>query len=216
MNNRRSVLSKLAALLGLSAWSAQSAQIMKGVAPDNESPMMALGYLSRILPSNYVFMPSPMKLAKDITSYVDQIKDESERRETSLAGVTTAAHGATGALNTAQRDDWAWHPAYQDTLNLRRKFDAALRMLAERIPPRQQIMFYACGCAALGNLPDGEMLPLQCGREGHETGAASIVRAIYPRVYSTPRPTIEELESILAQDGIGPAVIVLPNGQVTV
>lgn len=141
---------------------------------------------------------------------LQRAEEDAERREVSLAGVSAAATGATGALNTAQRGDWEWHPAYQDALDLRRKFECALRMISERIPSGQQIMLYPCGCAALGNLPDGEILPLDCGSEGHERGAASIVCGLPAK----PRPTIEELESILAQDGIGPAVTILPNGQV--
>lgn len=172
---RRSFFTKALAFCGIST-AATAAMPRQETIANSPGAYEALGYLSRILPDDYVFMPSPMKLAQDITSCVDQIKDESERREVSLAGVTAAAHGATGALNTAQRDDWAWHPAYQDTLDLRRKFDATLRLLSERTPSGQQIMLYPCGCAALGNLPDGEMLPLQCGSEGHETGAASIIR----------------------------------------
>lgn len=135
--------------------------------------------------------------------------ERAERLEVSLAGVSTAASGWN--QDVAKPGDWAWHPAYQDTLDLRRKFDAALRMLRERIPPGQQIALYPCGCSALGNLPDGEMLPLNCGSEDHSAGCATIVFG-----ERKPRPTIEELEAILAQDGNGAAVMALPDGQVTV
>lgn len=177
-----------------------------------DGPVMALDYIgSHLLPPPMRNYQSPMNMAHDLVFGVTAMRDESERREIALAGVSAVAHGATGALNTAHPNDWAWHPAYQDTLDLRRKFEAAMRMLSERIPSGQQIVLYPCGCSALGNPPDGEFLPLKCGTEGHEQGEASIVRGL-PR---GPRPTIEELEAILAQDGNGPSVTILPNGQVT-
>jgi hypothetical protein len=147
---------------------------------------------------------------KILYARLKRAEDDAERREVSLAGVSAAAHGATDPAQVAQRDAWAWHPAYQDTLDLRRKFEASLRMLQERIPAGQQIMLYPCGCSALANLPPGEFLPFRCGAEDHADGANSIV--LNPH---RAKPTIAELEEILAQDGCGPKVMILPSGQVT-
>lgn len=215
---RRSFIARLLAIVGIgtierAAHGADLSNARYGQIGEQaaEDPMMALGYVSRIMPDHYIHGNPPMQLARDIVSHVGAIKNESERREVSLAGVSAAVQGATGALNTAQREDWAWHPAYQDALDLRRKFETAMRMLSERIPSGQQIMLYPCGCAAVGNLPDNDMLPLDCGSEGHERGASSLIRGLPPK----PRPTIEELEAILAQDGNGPAVTVLLNGEVS-
>lgn len=205
--NRRSLLAKLTAFVPLSLLPVSLRSSAEVGEQAQDGPMMALGYLSRLLPDSYIHGKSPMALAHDIADHVNVIADDAERREVSLAGVSAAAHGATGALNTAQRDDWAWHPAYQDVLDLRRKFDAALRILTERIPTGQQIMLYPCGCSAIANLPDGKFLPFECGC-GAPSGATSIV--INPH----RTPTIEELEAILAQGGNGPAFTVLPNGQV--
>lgn len=183
MDNRRSVISKLAALVGIS--------LNCGSVSANSASAIPVAPHPRSHPSG---------------------EDSAERLEVSLAGVSAAALGAISDGHIANRGDWAWHPAYQDTLELRRKFDTALRMLSDRIPDGQQIMLYPCGCSALGNLPDGEFLPLMdCGNlHCEDGGAASIVMA--PK---RPKPTIADLEAILAQDHNGPAAIVLPNGQVT-
>lgn len=211
---RRSFFWRVAAVFGIAAPAMaeyiDSGNVGHGTIGDQagDGPMMALGYLSRILPGDYVHCQPPMKLAEDITAHVERIKDELYRREVALAGVTCAALGGTAEPATAEQ--WAWHPAYQDTVELRRKFDMVCRMLGERIPSGQQIMLYPCGCSALGNLPDGEWLPLMCGSKGHSNGAASIVRGPDPK----PRPTIAELEALLASDADGVSVIVLPNGEV--
>ena len=79
--------------------------------------------------------------------------NEAERLEVALAGVSMAASGGTSEAVVAKKADWAWHPAYQDTLNLRRKFDAATRLLSEKMTEGNQIMLYPCGCSSLGDLP---------------------------------------------------------------
>lgn len=55
-------------------------------------------------------------------------KSEVERLEVALAGCDAAALGAT--KHPAKRGDWAWTPAYQSVLELRRKYEALLRRQA--------------------------------------------------------------------------------------
>ena len=53
-----------------------------------------------------------------------------EQLETQLAGVSVAALGGTREPVTAKRGQWGWSVAYQDTLDLRRKYEALEAKLA--------------------------------------------------------------------------------------
>jgi hypothetical protein len=53
-----------------------------------------------------------------------QSRAECDRLTTQLAGVSVAALGGTSPTAVAMRDQWGWSVAYQDTLDLRRKYDA--------------------------------------------------------------------------------------------
>jgi hypothetical protein len=184
---RRSFLSRALAFIGVALTSAKlvvtevdaktNTMTAEPVERWSEHRMAeALGRLSNLLPSDYVMAPrDPMTLAEDIHAKIKHERGEAERLEVSLAGVSVAAHGGTGEPVVAHREDWAWHPAYQDTVDLRRKFDAALALLRERIPAGQQIAIHPCGCVVIGDLPRGEMLPLKCNAIAHERGVTSIV-----------------------------------------
>ena len=198
MIERRSFFKKALAFLPAALLPAS----IKAAEPPSESEaFQALGYLSRLLPGDYVLCPPPIKLAEDIRQYV---LNSLERREIQLAGVSVAAAGWAKDSQQARPGDWGWHPAYQDTLDLRRKFESAINLLRERIPAGQTIVLYPCGCSAIGNLPVGEEMPLQCGSCPPHTSATSIVYRPHEK-----RPTIQDLEAILAQDGNGLPVRVI-------
>ena len=94
---------------------------------------------------------------------------EAERLEVALAGVSTAAAGWN--QNPANPGDWAWHPAYQDTLDLRRKFEASVKLISDTMPVTKMAMIYPCGCSATGHAPilDSAGLPQYCAEHGdHE------------------------------------------------
>ena len=61
-----------------------------------------------------------------------QITDEVDQLRVQLAGVSVAALGGTSEPVIAKEGDYGWSVAYQDTLDLRRKFDQAREAL-ERI-----------------------------------------------------------------------------------
>lgn len=118
----------------------------------------------------YVFYyPSPNDHFPPIMKVAEH--DQAERLEISLAGVSTAAHGGTSPEAVAKPTDWAWHPAYQDTLDLRRKYDAAVRVISDMTPVNTMIALYPCGCSAMGNRMFGANaeLPIYCAEHGdHE------------------------------------------------
>lgn len=86
-------------------------------------------------------------------------EDAAERLEVQLAGCGVAALG--GTKDPAHPGQYGWSPAYQDVLALRRKFEAATRLIAERAPVGQEIALYPCGCSAQGN-----EIPRYCPEHG--------------------------------------------------
>ena len=58
-------------------------------------------------------------------SQINALREQVEQMTVQLAGVSTAAEGCT--RDPAKRGEWGWSPAYQDVLDLRRKYDALLR-----------------------------------------------------------------------------------------
>lgn len=129
-------------------------------------------YSSALLPpGTYIFYyPSPNDHFPPIMKVADH--NEAERLEVSLAGVSTAAHGGTSPEVVAKPTDWAWHPAYQDTLDLRRKYDAATNLIANQTTKGFQCVLYPCGCSASGwVILDSQQttIPLYCSEHGdHE------------------------------------------------
>ncbi len=124
----------------------------------------ARGYLSRLLPDDYVFVPrDPMTLAEDIDRRVREQRERLERADVQLAGCRVAALG--WHKGECGPDSYGWSPAFEDVLALRLKFEAALRFLSDRMPPGQVIAFYPCGCSALSNAGRSEM-PRYCGEHG--------------------------------------------------
>jgi len=148
---------------------------------------------------------------------LQRAEGDAERREVSLAGCSVAAMGGTKEDTICHRDQWAWHPAYQDVLDLRRKFEAAMRLIADWSPSEHMVALYPCGCSASGPviqtglLETHDGLPRYCSEHDSEKkmeGACSIV--VTP---ARQRPTIAELEELLAQDP-QPKVQILPSGHV--
>ena len=139
-------------LFGISVAGAAAATPVQGE-QDKQGPMMALGYLSRLLPNDYVFCPPPMKLAEDIYKYVT---DRIERAEVQLAGVSVAASG------------WNKEPATPDGRRPGRRvpaIEALVRLTTERAPLGQMVLLYPCGCSAVANrYPSG--LPMYCAEHG--------------------------------------------------
>lgn len=134
-------------------------------------------------------------------------EDDAERRNVSLAGCSAAAGGATSKENECAEDQWAWHPAYRDVLQLRRKFDTAVRLISHRIQADSVIVLYPCGCWAYGG---GHEIPSYCSGHGSPTRPNECTLIVAPE---RKRPTIAELEEILSQDP-APPITILPSGEV--
>lgn len=77
-----------------------------------------------------------------------------------LAGCGVAATGWNH--NPASPGMWGWSPSYQDVLDLRRKFEAAMRVIGDRSPAGLVIALYPCGCSATGD----EGIPGYCPTHG--------------------------------------------------
>jgi hypothetical protein len=90
-------------------------------------------------------------------------KAEAERLNVALAGVSTVASGGTQYGGIMKPDDWGWHPAYQDVLDMRRKHDAAIRYMADTIPLGNMVALYPCGCSASGSAPGHAQAYLENG-----------------------------------------------------
>lgn len=57
---------------------------------------------------------------------------ECEQHRVQLAGVSVAALGGTKPSSIVKKFQYGWSPAYQDTLNLRRKYDDLLKSLPKK------------------------------------------------------------------------------------
>lgn len=84
-----------------------------------------------------------------LTSRVQHAEADVERLTVQLAGCSAAALGAT--QDVAQQDDYGWSPAYQDVLDLRRKYDvdvaqlrAALAAADEKLVEREAPLCRRC------------------------------------------------------------------------
>jgi hypothetical protein len=141
------------------------------------------------------------ELFKLLYQRLERVEGDAERKEVSLAGCSVAALGGTKEENVAKPTDWAWHPAYQDVLDLRRKFDAALRIIRERAYEGSVSVLYPCGCSAsastvnvLLNCPDHDP-------DGRQASRCSIARGCKPAVYRKhpwmePHSDFESRESV--------------------
>lgn len=140
--------------------------------------------------------------------------EDIERLKVQLAGCGVAALGGIGPATVATPDMWGWSASYQDVLYLRRKFEAAIRLIGDRAPFGQAIMLYPCGCSAVINEGGNNALPRYCSEHGNSehTDHCHVIRG----EINHKRPTIAELEDILAQDGNGPSVSISLDGQVWV
>jgi hypothetical protein len=137
--------------------------------------------------------------------------DEAERLTVSLAGCSVAALGGTKPEVVAKRTDWAWTPAYQDVLDLRRKYDSVVRHLSDTMPIGNAVMVYPCGCSANGAATPG--VPRYCSEHDTKMERENQCSVIKSSWLDRPKPTIAELEEILARNPQPPTQI-MPNGEV--
>lgn len=133
--------------------------------------------------------PVPISLHHSIQEcdYNLSAADRAEQLQVQLAGCGVAALGGTNPDMVATPDHYGWSPSYQDVLDLRRKYGAAVRILAERSPLGQEIALYPCGCSAVVNhfvvgCIDGAELgrsdiPRYCDEHGNinETNRAHVI-----------------------------------------
>jgi hypothetical protein len=128
-------------------------------------------------------------------------EEDRERLETTLAGVSTAAHGGTSDAVVCKPGEWAYHLAYQDVIDLRRKFDALVRLASESMYMGQVVALYPCGCSASGWRVDADAsadLPRYCPEHDREMKRERECTLIKPMARKPP--TIAELEEILASN----------------
>lgn len=67
-----------------------------------------------------------------LAARVQELERELEQVRVQLAGCLAAAEGAT--TDVAKQGDYGWSPAYQETLDLRRQYDRAMKMMREVRP----------------------------------------------------------------------------------
>lgn len=115
--------------------------------------------------------------------------DELDQLRVQLAGCGVAASGWN--QDPATQGQYGWSASYQDVLELRRKFDAAIKIIAARAPVKQDTVLYPCGCSATANdhwfgiaanfeggpLGRGPIIPHYCAEHGSpvETTRATII-----------------------------------------
>jgi regulator of replication initiation timing len=105
---------------------------------------------------------------------LDEYRDRAEQEEVQLAGVSTAAMGYT--YDVAVRGDYGWHPAYQDTLDLRIKYDklvAKLERLRKGVCEHEHCTLPACAEYQLNHtiFCDADILAI-----GHRCAAEEFMR----------------------------------------
>lgn len=104
---------------------------------------------------------------------IGRAEGDAERKEMSLAGCSMAAMGATNPEHVCAPDQWAWHPAYHDVLDLRRKFDASLHILEQYLPIGRLIVLYPCGCSFSDDVEHGKEIPVCCAEHDPEKNLSS-------------------------------------------
>jgi hypothetical protein len=76
------------------------------------------------------FLALPPATENGSRSSVRALKLEIEQWQIQLAGCLTAAEGYAGA-NPPKQGDWAWSPAFQAVLNLRRDYDYVKKLAVD-------------------------------------------------------------------------------------